>query len=197
MSRTRAGTPAPAVAPAEVINHKSMVPEPGWFNRDRKMFKDWWRAMKLYLRANKVTDADKKIIIVLGRFQGGTAGAFAQQKLNKIDRGDDTPSWDAFEAELQLVYSDKMKEADAEWHIETFTQGKKHIVNFLIEFMALASKAQTDNQHAIFLLKKEHKQGNYQSHNGISTNPSSQEPRTVESSNHSSRTRIRVDQHLL
>jgi len=34
--------------------------------------------MKLYLRANKVTDADEKIIAVLGRFQGGTAGAFAQ-----------------------------------------------------------------------------------------------------------------------
>ena len=110
--------------------------------------------MKLYLRANKVTDADEKIIAVLGRFQGGTAGAFAQQKLNKIDEGDDTPSWDAFKAELQLVYSNKMKEADAEQHIKTFTQGKKHIADFLIKFMALASKAQTDNQYVIFLLKK-------------------------------------------
>jgi len=78
------------------------------------MFEDWWRAMKLYLRANKVTDTDKKIIAVLDRFQGGTIGAFAQQKLNKIDGGDDTPSWDAFKTELQLVYSDKTKDADAE-----------------------------------------------------------------------------------
>jgi len=74
--------------------------------------------MKLYLRANKVTDADKKIIAILGRFREGTAGAFAQQKLDKLDRGDDTPSWDAFEAELQLVYSDKMKEANAEANAE-------------------------------------------------------------------------------
>jgi len=101
--------------------------------------------MKLYLRANKVTDTNKKIIAVLGRFQEETAGAFAQQKLYKIDGGDDTPSWDVFKAELQLVYSDKTKEADAEWCIKTFTQGKKHIVDFLIKFMALASKAQTDN----------------------------------------------------
>jgi len=143
-----------APAPAEVVNHKSMVPEPEWFNRDKKMFEDWWRAIKLYLRANKVTDVDEKIIVVLERFQGGTAGAFAQQKLDKIEQNNDTPSWDAFEAELQLVYSDKTKEANAEWHIEIFTQGKKHIVDFLIEFMALASKAQTDDQHAIFLLKK-------------------------------------------
>jgi len=35
-----------------------------------------------------------------------------------------------------------------------FTQGQKHIANFLIEFMALVAKAQTDDQHAIFLLKK-------------------------------------------
>ena len=103
---------APVLALAEVVNHKSMVPEPGWFNGGRKTFKDWWRAMKLYLRANKVTDADEKIIAVLGRFQGETAGAFSQQKLDKIDGGDNTPSWDAFKAELQLVYSDRMKEAD-------------------------------------------------------------------------------------
>ena len=53
-----------------------------------------------------------------------------------------------------LIYSNKTKEADAEWHIKMFTQGKKHIANFLIKFMALASKAQTNNQYAIFLLKK-------------------------------------------
>ena len=110
--------------------------------------------MKLYLRVKKVTDANKKIIVVLGRFWGGTAGAFAQQKLNKIDGGDDTPSWDAFKAELQLVYSDKTKEVDAEWCIKTFTQEKKYITDFFIEFMALASKAQTNNQYVIFLLKK-------------------------------------------
>jgi len=46
MFRTQAGTPAPmtrmapASAPTEVVNHKSMVPEPGWFNGDRKIFKD-------------------------------------------------------------------------------------------------------------------------------------------------------------
>ena len=97
--------------------------------------------MKLYLRVKKVTDADEKIIVVLGRFQGETTGAFSQQKLDKIDGEDNTPSWDAFETELQLVYSDKTKEADAEQYIKTFTQGKKHITDFLIEFMALASKA--------------------------------------------------------
>ena len=33
-------------------------------------------------------------------------------------------------------------------------QGKKHIADFMIEFKALAMKPETDNMHAIFLLKK-------------------------------------------
>ena len=64
------------------------------------------------------------------------------------------PSWNAFEAEIKLIYQDKTREADAEWRIKTFTQGRKHIADFLIEFMALVAKAQIDDQHAIFLLKK-------------------------------------------
>jgi len=74
MSETHSGTPAPMArtvpvsAPAKVVNHKLMVLEPVWFNGDRKMFEDWWRAIKLYLRVDKVTDTDEKIIVVLGRF---------------------------------------------------------------------------------------------------------------------------------
>jgi len=46
MSGTCVGTPvpiartAPVSALTEVINHKSIVPEPEWFNRDRKTFED-------------------------------------------------------------------------------------------------------------------------------------------------------------
>jgi len=35
-----------------------------------------------------------------------------------------------------------------------FKQEKKNIANFIIEFEALAMKADTDELHAIFLLKK-------------------------------------------
>ena len=53
-----------------------------------------------------------------------------------------------------MTFSDKMKAADAEWRIETFKQGKKNMANFIIEFEALAIKADTDKLHTIFLLKK-------------------------------------------
>jgi len=52
------------------------------------------------------------------------------------------------------VFSNKSKIADAEWKIKTFQQGKKHIADFMIEFEVLAIKAETDDMHAIFLLKK-------------------------------------------
>jgi len=52
------------------------------------------------------------------------------------------------------VFSNKSKAVDTEWKIEIFKQSKKHIVDFMIEFKALAMKADTDNLHAIFLSKK-------------------------------------------
>jgi len=44
-----------------------------------------------------------------------------------------------------------MKAADAEWKIEMFKQGEKNTADFMIEFNI---KADTDELHAIFLLKK-------------------------------------------
>ena len=43
---------------------------------------------------------------------------------------------------------------DAKWKIKTFKQGKRNTADFIIEFEALAMKADTDELHAIFLLKK-------------------------------------------
>ena len=47
-----------------------------------------------------------------------------------------------------------MKVANAKWKIKTFKQEKRNTVDFMIEFEALAIKADTDELHAIFLLKK-------------------------------------------
>jgi len=52
------------------------------------------------------------------------------------------------------MFSDKKKAANAEWKIESFKQGKKDTTDFMIEFDTLAMKADTDELHAIFLLKK-------------------------------------------
>ena len=53
-----------------------------------------------------------------------------------------------------MTFSNKTKAADAEWKIETFKQGKKNTANFMIKFKALAMKADTNELHTIFLLKK-------------------------------------------
>ena len=53
-----------------------------------------------------------------------------------------------------MTFSDKTKAIDVEQKIEMFRQGKKNIADFMIEFKALAIKADTDELHMIFLFKK-------------------------------------------
>jgi len=52
------------------------------------------------------------------------------------------------------MFSDKTKIANAKWKIEIFKQGKKNIADFMIKFDVLAMKANTDELHTIFLLKR-------------------------------------------
>ena len=97
---------------------------------------------------------DNRITAVLARLREGIAGIYAQKKLNELDEDNDTQDWDEFVKELKTMFSDKSKAADTEWKIETFKQGKRNTVDFIIEFKALAMKADTDELYAIFLLKK-------------------------------------------
>jgi len=81
-------------------------------------------------------------------------GIYAQKKLDELDKELGTQDWDDFVKELKTTFSNKSKATDAKWKIETFKQGKRNTADFIIEFEALAMKADTDELHAIFLLKK-------------------------------------------
>ena len=81
-------------------------------------------------------------------------GIYIQRKLDELGEETRTQNWKDFVQEIKTIFSDKIKAADAEWKIETFKQGKKNTVDFIIEFDILAMKADTDELHAIFLLKK-------------------------------------------
>ena len=97
---------------------------------------------------------DNKITVILARLRGGVVKIYAQKKLNEFDEDNDIQDWDDFVKEIKTTFSDKSKAADAEWKIETFKQGKRNTADFMIEFEALAMKADTDELHTIFLLKK-------------------------------------------
>jgi len=59
---------APALVLAvynESIPIKTMVPDPGWFDRNRMKFEDWWRGIHLFLKSNRVVAADGRITAVL------------------------------------------------------------------------------------------------------------------------------------
>ena len=133
---------------------KSMVLDPGWFNGNRSKFEDWWRGIRLFLKSNRVNGTDNRITVILACLREDVVGIYAQKKLDEFDEDNDTQDWDEFVKELKTTFSDKSKTADAKWKIEIFKQGKKNTVDFMIEFEALAMKADTDELHAIFLLKK-------------------------------------------
>ena len=59
-----------------------------------------------------------------------------------------------FVKKIKMICSNKSKAVDTKWKIKTFKQYKKYIANFMIKFKALAMKAETDDIHTIFLLKK-------------------------------------------
>ena len=100
-----------------------------------------------------VTEIDNMIIVILACLRGDVAGIYAQRKLDELDK-EGTQNWEEFIKEIKTTFSNKTKITDAEQKIKTFKQGKKNTVDFMIEFEVLAIKADTDNLHAIFLLKK-------------------------------------------
>ena len=110
--------------------------------------------MRLFLKSNRIIETDNRIMVILAHFRGGVAGIYAQRKLDELDKETGTQDWKEFVQEIKTMFSDKTKAVDAKWKIETFKQGKKNIADFIIEFDALAMKADIDELHTIFLLKK-------------------------------------------
>ena len=82
------------------------------------------------------------------------AGIYVQKKIDELEDTEDTQDWEEFIREIKTVFGNKSKAADTEWKIEMFWQDKKHIADFMIEFEALAMKAETNDMYVIFLLKK-------------------------------------------
>ena len=99
-------------------------------------------------------ETDNRITAILAHLRGDVASIYTQKKLNGLDKETGTQDWEEFVQEIKTMFSDKTKAVDAEWKIKTFKQGKKNMADFMIKFNALAIKADTDELHAIFLLKK-------------------------------------------
>ena len=119
---------------------RNMVLDPRWFDGDRTKFEDWWRGMRLFLKSNRVMETNNRIMAILACLRGGIAGIYAQRKLDELDKEIRTQNWEDFVWEIKTTFSNKTKAADAKWKIETFKQGKKNTVDFIIEFNTLYHK---------------------------------------------------------
>jgi len=135
------GTPAPANGNIQTMMPKSIVPDPGWFDSDWTKFEDWWRDIRLFLKSNRVTEIDDRITAIIACLRESVVGIYAQRKLDELDEELKTQDWEDFVKEIKTTFSNKMITVDAKWKIKTFKQGKKNTVDFIIEFKALAMKA--------------------------------------------------------
>jgi len=70
--------------------------------------------MRLFLKSNRVMETDNRITAILAHLRGGVAGIYMQQKLNELDKELGTQDWDNFMKEIKIIFSDKMKAANAE-----------------------------------------------------------------------------------
>ena len=131
-----------------------MISDPGQFDKNKTKFKDWWREIRLFLKSDRIIKTDNRIMVILAYLRRGIVGIYAQKKLNELNKKTEIQNWNDFVQEIKRIFSDKTKAIDAEWKIETFKQERKNIVNFIIEFQALAMKVDTNELYAVFLLKK-------------------------------------------
>ena len=99
-------------------------------------------------------ETDDRIIVILAYLREDVVGIYVQKKLDKLNKELGTQNWDDFVKEIKTTFSNKTKAADAKQKIESFKQEKRNTANFMIEFEALMMKADTDELHTIFLLKK-------------------------------------------
>ncbi|EKM73947.1 hypothetical protein AGABI1DRAFT_95973 [Agaricus bisporus var. burnettii JB137-S8] len=132
---------------------KSLIPNPKDFGGNREQFSEWWRSMTLFLKYNKITDTDQKIIATIVRLKGPVPSCFADIWTEKIATNF-TYTWDTFEEELKTSFGKGNEKDIAEERIESLKQGNRNTMDFLVEFTALMYKAKIDDQHAIFLLKR-------------------------------------------
>ena len=99
-------------------------------------------------------ETNNRITVILACLREDVVDIYAQRKLDELDKELETQNWDKFVKEIKTIFSDKMKAVDVKWKIESFKQGKWNKADFMIKFKVLAMKADTDELHAIFLLKK-------------------------------------------
>ena len=67
----------------------------------------------MFLKNNRVMKTDNRITVILACLRGDIVGIYIQRKLNELDKETRTQNWEDFVQEIKIMFSDKMKAADA------------------------------------------------------------------------------------
>ncbi|XP_006457271.1 hypothetical protein AGABI2DRAFT_123138 [Agaricus bisporus var. bisporus H97] len=118
-------------APTDAL--KSLIPSPKDFGGNREQFAEWWMNMTLFLKYNKVTDTDQKIIATIVRLKGPIPSYFAEVWTEKL-ASSITYTWDSFEEEIKTSFGKGNEKDIAEERIKSLKQGNRNTMDFLVEF---------------------------------------------------------------
>ena len=138
----------------QAVMPKNMVLDLKWFDENWMIFENWWREIQSFLKSNKIIVTEDKITISLTQ-RKHCRDICIERKLMRWKKKK------IFRIGIDLLK--KSRQHSATRVRQQIPNGKssyldkkrkKHITKFMIKFEVLAIKAETNNMHAIFLLKK-------------------------------------------
>lgn len=144
MQQAKAEVPAtpaqsiPAVVPFPSSGRSLKVAPPDYFDGSLTKTQSFLAQLLLFLhgkRAEVQSDQDK-IVLALSYMKGGTAGPWAEIKVQELGDGIEQ-SWDVFLAEFKLLFSDPNPGATARAKMDQLAQGNLTADEYVVKFKEL------------------------------------------------------------
>jgi hypothetical protein len=133
-----------------------MVADPGDFNGDRSDFERWRTTMWAWLRHHRRTiiEAEDRCLAVWSRMKGPHAGLWGQTRMATCMSSGEWPNEVELWQELETLFLSKSVRDDARSKVQTLFQGSRRVEEWLVEWAALAAKAQIKGLEGVYLLER-------------------------------------------
>src|SRR5271156_3980662 len=139
LAESRPATPlAPPVTPR---TRGPKIAVPSEFNGDRANTETFLRQVLLYLLARpyEFADDDTRVMFAMSYMKDGTAGLWADRKVDQYQLGKPIPSWTEFIAQLRDTFGDPDRAGSAGLRMGNLSQGSKSADEYVQEFREVAN----------------------------------------------------------
>jgi len=139
LAESRPATPlAPPVTPR---TRGPKIAVPSEFNGDRANTETFLRQVLLYLLARpyEFADDDTRVMFAMSYMKDGTAGLWADRKVDQYQLGEPIPSWTEFIAQVRDTFGDPDRAGSARLRMGNLSQGSKSADEYVQEFREVAN----------------------------------------------------------